>query len=513
MPRLKEVGSRYSKPIPVYVVLFSIYPVLALLANNIDQVLPSAAVLPLAVSIAGAGILLLFFWILWRDVERASFATFILLVLSLSYGHVYSYLKGITVFGTYIFRHRTLAPFWLIMAGLGIWWARGKKLNVQNYTRILNIVCAILLVLPLIQMSSSLWKQWKAWERPTKGVTAVETAPGEGKTEKVLPDIYYIILDAYSRTDILKKIYGYDNTEFLTSLEGMGFYVVDCSQSNYGQTELSLASSLNFNYLSKLGDSFTPTSLDRAPLWPLIKDSAVMQYLKGLGYKVVAFKTGFSWTELTDADIYLAPQLIKWQINEFQYMWLQTTIGRVLLDEEALKMLGNPDALFRQRTEFALEKLRVLPSIGGPKFVFAHLIIPHPPFVFGPNGEEVSSGSGVTTGLAGQGYVDQTIFIDKQLEDIVPTIIANSSNPPIIIIQSDHGTGAAGGADHMANLSALYLPGHEGLLYPTMTNVNTFRVILDEYFGQTLPLLPDVSFFSNYTLPYNFHVVVNNCPQ
>jgi hypothetical protein len=274
-----------------------------------------------------------------------------------------------------------------------------------------------------------------------------------------------------------------------------------------------LASSLNFNYLSKLGDSFTPASLDRAPLWPLIKDSAVGQYLKGLGYKIVAFKTGFNWTELTDADVYLAPQLIKWQINEFQYMWLQTTIGRVLLDEEALKMLGNPDALFRQRTQFALEKLRVLPSIGGPKFVFAHLIIPHPPFVFGPNGEEVSSGSGVTTELAGQGYVDQTIFIDKQLEDIVPTIIANSSNPPIIIIQSDHGTGAAGGADHMANLSALYLPGHEGLLYPTMTNVNTFRVILDEYFGQTLPLLPDVSLFSNYTLPYNFHVAVNNCPQ
>ncbi len=51
------------------------------------------------------------------------------------------------------------------------------------------------------------------------------------------------------------------------------------------------------------------------------------------------------------------------------------------------------------------------------------------------------------------------------------------------------------------------------MLYPTITNVNTFRVVLDEYFGQNLPLLPDVSLWDDYNYPYNFHPVENNCSQ
>jgi hypothetical protein len=291
----------------------------------------------------------------------------------------------------------------------------------------------------------------------------------------------------------------------------MGFYVADCSQSNYGQTELSVSSELNYNYLSALGDSFLPDNTDRSPLWPLIKQSALRRFLEGRGYTIAAFKTGFTWTEWTDADLYLAPQLSKWQLDSFQYMWLQTTLGRILLDEEALRMLKSPDDLFRQRTQFDLQELPQLPSIQGPKFVFAHLIIPHPPFVFGPDGQPVSIGSDATSSMAAQAYVDQVTFINKQMLEILPQIIAGSSTPPIIIIQGDHGTGAVGGADHMANLSAFYLPGHGAMLYPGITNVNTFRVVLDEYFGQNLPLLPDVSLFSDYDFPYNFHQVENVC--
>ena len=29
------------------------------------------------------------------------------------------------------------------------------------------------------------------------------------------PDIYYIILDAYGRADVLEEMFGYDNTPFL----------------------------------------------------------------------------------------------------------------------------------------------------------------------------------------------------------------------------------------------------------------------------------------------------------
>ena len=80
------------------------------------------------------------------------------------------------------------------------------------------------------------------------------------------PDIYYIILDGYGRSDVLKNEYGYDNSDFLNALRDLGFTVSECSQSNYAQTQMSLASSLNFNYIDVLSDRFVPGSDDRTGL-------------------------------------------------------------------------------------------------------------------------------------------------------------------------------------------------------------------------------------------------------
>jgi hypothetical protein len=46
-------------------------------------------------------------------------------------------------------------------------------------------------------------------------------------------------------------------------------------------------------------------------------------------------------------------------------------------------------------------------------------------------------------------------------------------------------------------------------LYPTLTPVNTFRFILDEYLGGQFGRLPDVSYFSHETAIYDFVEVPN----
>src|ERR1035437_726347 len=69
------------------------------------------------------------------------------------------------------------------------------------------------------------------------------------------PDVYYIILDMYTRADILRQVHKYDNSPFIQQLTAKGFYVGSCSQSNYGITTLSLSSSLNMDYL----ESFSKT--------------------------------------------------------------------------------------------------------------------------------------------------------------------------------------------------------------------------------------------------------------
>ena len=146
------------------------------------------------------------------------------------------------------------------------------------------------------------------------------------------PDIYYIILDGYGRSDVLKNEYEYDNSDFLNALRDMGFYVADCSQSNYAQTQMSLASSLNFNYIDALSDRFVPGSEDRTGLDALIHHGAAREGLEKAGYKTVAFATGFLATELSDADYFLGPRRSLGELNEFESLLVETTFARLIQD-------------------------------------------------------------------------------------------------------------------------------------------------------------------------------------
>jgi hypothetical protein len=497
---------------PWYIVLVSAYPILALLAHNAIEVAFTDAILPLGISVIGAIIIMLILFVILRNWQRAALVTAILLILFFSYGHIYSYLKGIQSSGFFVFRHRTLVPIFLVLAGLGTFWAVQKKRSLGNITLVLNLTSSILIIMPVFQISLVYWKQWKAWHEPSQTIQ-VSLNENTVSNDQEYPDIYYIILDAYGRSDIIKTLYDYDNSDFIDSLESLGFYVADCSQSNYAQTELSLASSLNMDYLDALNPAFVPGNTDRSPLWPLIKHSAVRTFLESHGYKTVAFATGYGWTEIDDADIYLAPQTGAWELSSFQYMLLQTTVGRVLLDASELRLPNTPDDLIRRRTQFDLEKLKVISSIEGPKFIFAHILVPHS-FVFGPNGEPIAIDvSTMTPDIFKKGYVDSVIFIDKQMETIVSDIIANSSIPPIIIIQGDHGPTGSSHAVRVSNLNTYYLPGHEDSLYPSITPVNTFRVVLDSYFGQDLPPLTDISRYSTYQAPYEYDVIENDCTK
>jgi len=259
-----------------------------------------------------------------------------------------------------------------------------------------------------------------------EGITTLDLNVGSDP-----PDIYYIILDGYGRSDVLKNEYGYDNSDFLKALEDLGFYVAECSQSNYAQTQLSLSSSLNFNYIDTLSDRFVPGMDDRTGLDALIKHGVIQQSLEASGYKTVAFATGFLLSEWYDADYYLAPQLDVGELNEFERLLMQTTFARVIQDFKSLGVEDTGSELFRRRTLFALDKLDKLSYIKEPKFVFVHLIVPHPPYVFGATGgpvapEEIGSTRSENNVIR---YRDQVEFISSRMQEILPKIIANSERP------------------------------------------------------------------------------------
>ena len=494
---------------PLHLFIFASYPILTLLVSNISEVGPSAATRSLAVSLIAAMMLVLIFQLILRDWKRAALISTIILILFYSYGHVYILLKGINIDGLYLFRHRTLIPIWLGLGFFSIWQILRKSIDPSAVTYILNVVGVSLFIFSLFQLTSFFLRSRISMAEADKNATALDLNVGNEP-----PDIYYIILDGYGRSDVLKNEYGYDNSDFLNALRALGFYVANCSQSNYAQTQLSLTSSLNFNYVDALSDRYIPGMDDRTGLDAFIKHSVVRESLEASGYTTVAFATGFIGTELTDANYFLGPQQTQGQLNEFEYLLVQTTFARLIQDRNSLTAEDSGSELFRERTLFILDKLDKLSYIKGPKFVFVHLVIPHPPYVFGPTGGPVQPSAVGTTRSEQDGlhYRDQAIYISSRMMEIVPKIIANSTRPPVIVIQGDHGpTIPSGPQQRMRNLSVYYLPGVDAPLYSTITPVNTFRMIFNTYFGQNLPLLEDVSLYSNYDDPFSYKTIPNKC--
>ena len=177
---------------------------------------------------------------------------------------------------------------------------------------------------------------------------------------------------------------------------------------------------------------------------------------------------------------------------------------------------------------FTLERLPEAVALESPKFVFAHVLPPHPPFLFGPDGEELNPrrmyawADGLTfLGAVGatptdyrQGYSGQVEFVTKKVEALIDDILRTSTSEPIIILQSDHGPRGWAGDETLPQvsagrrlgiLSAAYLPyGGQAAFYEGMSPVNSFRAVFNYYFGTSYELLDDQHFISIDSAPYDF---------
>jgi hypothetical protein len=129
-----------------------------------------------------------------------------------------------------------------------------------------------------------------------------------------------------------------------------------------------------------------------------------------------------------------------------------------------------------------------MPTLDSPKFVFAHIMCPHEPFVFGPYGEKIKKedrGNWKKKEI----YLGQYIFTCKKVISLIDSLLKQSDSPPIIILQSDHGIrtrekrGAFFDDEWRWIFNALYLPmGGKKILGETLSPVNTFRLVFNYYF-------------------------------
>ncbi len=498
---------------PWYALLFSLYPPLFLLAHNLGQVDSSAAYRSLSISFFSALLLFMLLSFLLKDLQKAGAILVFFELLFFSYGHFYAAIKNIEFSGIAIGRHRYLALLWLIFTFLGVFRIRKSRLTAA-FTQGLNIVVLALLVFPAAEIVN--------FERTNTVYERARFTKPSQEVEQVvenLPSIYYIILDGYGRSDVLEKNLGYDNSAFIQELEKMGFYVAKCSQSNYSKTDLSLASSLNLDYLDVLDRTLTPENTDRTPLWAMVKHSLTAEKLHNLGYEIRSFETGFDFTQIEPTDtFYVTPHE---GFNDFEVLLLKTTAIVILDDLGTFQRFHlSVDDYKYNRILFTLDTLAKKPPNSNPQYVFVHLLIPHQPFVFGPNGEKrlvqkFSSNRDdyYSDENYAEGYKNQAIFISKRLPKVLEAIIQNSSTPPIIIIQGDHGPSHFSKEDRMGILNAYYFPRKQTELYAKITPVNSFRLLFKTYFDEDYPLLEDISYYSSYPHPYRYEVIPNECEE
>lgn len=483
---------------PAYFILFSAHPVLALYAHNAPGVPPRDAVRPLAVSILMALLLFLVLRLATRDAHASALMVFAILFAFYYYGHVRNllYSNGILI------HPATLALIWLAATGLATAYIarHGPIWKTEIMAPVMNLVVIILLLFPLLRLAIYIAARAMPLDRKIVDVVQIES-------DATSPDIYYIILDAYTRSDVMKEDYGYDNSAFIDSLRDMGFYVAECAQSNYDTTSLSLSSALNMDYLQNISDVYQPDETDLLHSFKALDSNVVRNSLTEAGYKTVVFASGFHWIEWRDADRFISPPAGS-GLTEFEIVVLFSTYARILDDFEIVNLDDIHAEHYRERTRLVLSSFDAVLDIPSPKFVFIHIVAPHEPYGFDENGNPVAPDK--VNHLTG--YPAQAKFIGTAILPRLQKLVNGSRTPPVIIVQGDHGRLGEDPEALMKILNAYYLPGHTDALYPSISPVNTFRVVFNSYFGTDFPLLEDISYYSTLERRYDFSVMPNTCP-
>jgi hypothetical protein len=500
------------KKVPVvHPFLFSLFPILALYAYNIKSIpVPLGELVgPLAASLACAVVLFLAFRVALKNPAKAGLLVSLLLLWFLSFGHI----AGLVAVWTEGIFSRSLFFATAVLVGLAAFLIVRSRRDFRGLTRVLNVVSATLVVLNLASAAQTFAL------RPR---VVVDKEVKVSRQTSARPDIYYVVLDAYTRADILEEVFSFDNSGFLSGLEARGFVIADRSYANYNLTHQSLASSLNFTLLDLVAKDIGGVSADREPLFGMIRENRAMAFLKSQGYRLVTVSSSIEPTDIRSVDRYFG---FAQSDSEFRTVLLNTTPLPLFVKP---RQDGSSYDAHRKRILNAFRALEEAPREKGPFFLFVHIMSPHPPFVFGPNGEPVEPDylfSMVDADRLHGGaeaavrdyivrYREQLAFLNKKILEAVDAILSRSPDPPIIILQGDHGSRAYTDLDrpeasyfkeNLAILNAYHLPGDgRRLVYPGLSPVNTFRLVFKHYFGADLDLLEDRSAWCTWRRPYRF---------
>jgi len=462
--------------------------------------------------------LLLSFWLFFyiRNLNKNLLLTTLIGAILLFFGAIKDFLQ-LTLDLQFISRYLVLLPLILIIAILLI--RSVLKMKDQKKSNLfLNTLLIIFLLVEgimLIDLNKSFFLSKNLLTKSFQ--TKTDSLPNSS----IKPDVYYLVLDSYPGTQFLNNYMNYDNSSFNEELEKKGFHVIKDPKSNYNRTAFSLASSLNFEYLEDIvnNTNISPKYYNRAKL--TIKYSAVTEIFKHYNYKffnlsVFDFDNAPS---IRRENFLLMPEKNVLLYNTLPERLKNDLFWNLLVGKYAVPAVQKFFATSISEMEYAEKGKRnfnntVIDSLvkissqnnTSPKFIYAHLYLPHPPFFYDEDGKE----NDLKYVIQEESLRNKELFLsylrytNKIILGITDKIINSYGNNSVVILQSDHGFrdyegGPSFPETFFKNYSAFYFPDRNyAALYDTLSNVNTFPILFNKYFNTRFPLQKDTTVF----LPY-----------
>ncbi len=314
-------------------------------------------------------------------------------------------------------------------------------------------------------------------------------------------DIYFLLFDEYASNTSLKNDWHLDNSEMTNYLTSKGFLVPANTHSNYNLTQFSMTSILNMAYLKGHTDSVsTVGDRDYQYCVPELQYARVPEVLKRAGYTFNAY----SIFDIEDQPGYeLNSRLLFKQKLVTNHTFFQIATDFYLPYLVARKELRrNPayyDSAFYQVNTYNQYTLRRVLNIAGkkaasPQFVYAHFLLPHPPFYYDSLGRLLSIPA-LDSNNGQASYATNVQQANRFIRLMADRILSKSNGQAAMIIMGDHGYRANYKTNHTQSFpafSALYFPDRDYSTVPAqLTYVNLFRIVLNKFCGMHYKLLPD----------------------
>ncbi len=477
----RKSGKRRRWPATAYPFVFSLIPALSLYLHNIREVAWTQALWASAVSLAIA----VACWFATRMAASGAGKRALILFLSLLlfhfYGMYHEAISGLLPSGLSPLAAHALAfifpgSAWLVLIVL---LRRSRRAFLA-----LGIPMGLAMASWLAWIAAGIIIHHARLAASNAGSREAVAVPAHSPAQKT-PDIYCFMLDEFTAPEAVRRLYGLDNSRFVSSLRDLGFFVAEQSVSRYARTEPVLAGILNLGAYSAKDDPY-----------PLIRDNAVVSFLKGKGYRIIEFAS-IRELFLAAADQRFFYDLSKASLffDDYYRILFERTLLRILPDMWRLKQT-DLSRYYRQRILEVFARLPEVLAQAGPKFVYVHLLSPHEPFVFMADGAPAPPGH-FWDHSTPRHYLEQYRYISERIVDTVRSILSGSADPPVILLFSDHSYRGSRKPDSIVPreemrrvLNALYLPGvPQPALDPALSTRNNFRLVFNLYFGADYPLL------------------------